>query len=300
MTAAALALGPARRLGGVLRLLRPLDWSKNSFVFAGLLFGHRWNEPAKLQASLLAFAAFCAMASAVYVVNDLLDRHRDAHHPTKRHRPIAAGVVAPSWAVALAAGLAAGALWVGHWVSPAALGIIALYAVLNIAYTVRLKQIVLLDVFVIASGFVLRILTGTVGVDIPPSPWILICGLTLALFLGFCKRRAELEAAGEDPGKHRPVLDVYSPRDLEQMIGICAACAIITYSLYTIDDKTAAAHGTPWLMATVPFVIYGILRYIHRLHAGGGGGRPALDVVRDPHLITTIVGWLVVTAWLLA
>ena len=286
-------------LTALVRLLRPLDWSKSSFVFAGLLFGHQWTEPGKVQAVLAAFVAFCAAASSVYVFNDLLDRERDAQHPTKRLRPIASGAVGVPLALSMASTLATAGLTLAWWVSQTAFWLVAVYTLVNVAYTIRLKHVVLLDVFVIASGFVIRILVGTVGVDIPPSPWILVCGLTLALFLGFCKRRAELRETGEDRTRHRRVLDAYSERDLESMIGICAACAIITYCLYTIDEKTVATHGTEWLIATVPFVIYGILRYIHQLHTGTSGGRAATDLAKDPHLVLTVIGWIGVTTWLL-
>lgn len=284
----------------ILRLLRPLDWSKNSFVFAGLLFGHRWNDLAMLLLVLQAFAGFCLVASGIYIVNDLLDRERDAHHPKKRHRPLASGAVTPPVAISVAIGLFVGGHTLTYLVSPAAFGFLLTYTVLNFAYTFKLKHVVLLDVFSIAAGFVLRILVGTVGVNIHPSQWILLCGLTLALFLGFCKRRVELEAVGGEPAAHREVLDAYRRRVLDQMIGICASCAVIAYCLYTIDAETQRAHSTRWLMATAPFVIYGILRYLHLLHAGTAGGRAAVDLIRDKHLLVTVVGYLTVTIALLS
>jgi len=291
---------PPRQPLALLSLMRPLDWSKNTFVFAGLVFGHRWTDLETVRHALLAFAAFVATASSVYVANDLVDRERDAHHPEKRHRPLASGAVSLGAAGTLWLLLFGGGLFLAFLVSPTALILVILYAVLNVAYTLGLKRVVLLDVFIIASGFVLRILAGTVGIAIRPSPWILLCGLTLALFLGFCKRRAELMLAGDDPSKHREVLSLYRTRDLDQMIGICAACAIITYCLYTIDPKTQAAHGTGWLMSTAPFVIYGILRYIYRLHAGASQGRAAQDLARDPQLVVTVLGYVALMVWLLA
>ncbi len=284
----------------LVRLLRPLDWSKNTFVFAGLLFGHRWDDLASVMSALLAFAAFSCAASSIYILNDFLDRDQDALHPTKRNRPLASGAVSPEAAAALGIALLVGGHAIAFMVSRTALILVMTYVAVNVAYSLGLKRVVLLDVFLIASGFVLRILAGTIGLDIKPSPWILLCGLTLALFLGFCKRRAELMTGGDEARKHRAVLGLYRTQDLDQMIGICAACSVITYCLYTIDTKTQETHETEWLMATAPFVIYGILRYIHRLHAGVSGGRTALDVGRDPHLILTVVGWLSVTLWLLA
>lgn len=291
---------PTKTLVALGRLLRPLDWSKNSFVLAGLLFGHKWNDLGKVQSVLLAFIAYCAVASSVYVFNDLRDRKQDAHHPKKKHRPIASGAVSPGLAVGWGLLLLGGGLFGAYLVSWAALALIAAYAVLNAAYTLKLKHVVILDVFIIASGFVLRILVGTVGVDIPPSPWILVCGLSISLFLGFCKRRAELGALANDPSKHRAVLDDYTERDLEQAITISASCAIVSYALYTIDTNTVKTHGTAWLIATVPFVIYGIMRYIHRLHVGKSGGRTATDFLKDPHLALTALGWIATTLWLLS
>lgn len=289
-----------RSLRSLFGLMRPLDWSKNSFVFAGLIFGHRWTDRGTTLQSLLAFAAFCCVASSIYVLNDFVDRERDALHPEKRHRPLASGAVSPEAAAALGIMLLVGGHALAFMVSRIALVLVMVYATSNVAYSLGLKRVVLLDVFIIAAGFVLRILVGTVGIGIRPSPWILLCGLTLALFLGFCKRRAELMTTGEEPSRHREVLGQYRIQVLDQVIGICAACAIITYCLYTIDPKTQATHGTSWLMATAPFVIYGILRYIHRLHVGASTGRTARDFGRDPHLILTVLGWIAVTVWLLA
>jgi 4-hydroxybenzoate polyprenyltransferase len=291
---------PGGVLAALVRLARPHQWVKNGFVLVGLVFGHAWNQPDTVRAVALAFAAFCMVASGVYAFNDLRDRDADRVHPRKRHRPVASGAVAPGLAAGYAAALVAAGLALGWSVSMAAGLILAGYVGLNVAYTLGLKHVAILDVFIIASGFMLRILAGTVGVGIPPSQWLLICGLMVTVFLGFAKRRAELMALAEAGGEHRPVLDDYTPALLDNMIAISAAGVIVSYSLYTVSPETVRLHGTDQLLLTLPFVLYGMFRYIHRLHRRGGGGDPAWDLLHDPHLIAAVLGWLGTTLWLLS
>ena len=283
----------------LMRLLRPHQWLKIGFVIVGLLFGHAWADPVRLGQALAAFAAFCLLASAVYVMNDLIDREQDRLHPEKKNRPLAAGTVSVSAAAVLAAtclvaGGAVAVLWAGSapWVFFA-------YVALNIAYSFGLKHIVILDVFIIASGFMLRILAGTLGLGIAPSQWLLLCGLMLTLFLGFAKRRAELDALPADGGVHRRVLEHYTAPMLNRFIGVAAAGTVISYALYTVSAETVALHGTRGLIATVPFVLYGVLRYLWRLHARGGGGDPAQELLTDPHLLAATAGWLLLVLALL-
>ena len=286
-------------LPALLRLMRPQQWLKNGFVFVGLLFGHAWNDPVRLGQALAAFAAFCLLASAVYVMNDLIDREQDRPHPEKKRRPLAAGAASVTAAVVLAlaclaVGSVAAVLWAGSapWIFFA-------YVALNVAYSFGLKHVVILDVFIIAAGFMLRILAGTLGLDIAPSQWLLLCGLMLTLFLGFAKRRAELNALLADSAGHRRVLEHYTASMLDQFIGIAAAGTVISYALYTVSAETMALHGTRGLIATVPFVLYGMLRYLWRLHARGGGGDPARELLTDPHLLAATVGWLLLVLALL-
>jgi 4-hydroxybenzoate polyprenyltransferase len=173
------------------------------------------------------------------------------------------------------------------------------YALMNLAYSLRLKHVVLLDVFIIAAGFMLRILAGTLGVGIPPSQWLLLCGLMVTLFLGFTKRRAELAALNEGGVAHRKVLAHYSPVLLDKMIGITASGVVMSYSLYTMSPDTIRVHGTANLIYTVPFVLYGVFRYIYLLHKQDGGGDPSRELVRDKHLVLAVLAWGVVTVWLL-
>lgn len=280
-------------LGAYLRLLRPHQWVKNGFVFVGLIFGEAFGNLPLFLEVLTAALAFSLAASSIYVVNDLADREKDRLHPQKRHRPLAAGTVNVGAALVLAGACLLGALGLAHAVSPMVLAVVAAYAALNMAYSLGLKHVAVLDVFIIAAGFMLRILAGTLGVGIAPSLWLLVCGLLLTLFLGFAKRRAELQALEEDAASHRKVLEDYDPVLLDQFITLCAAGTVVTYSLYTVAPETVALHGSQWLIATVPFVVYGICRYLFRLHRRGGGGDPAADLLADPHLIAAFLGWFV-------
>ena len=264
-----------------------------------MLFGHAWQQPQLVYPVLLAAAAFSLGASAVYVGNDLADRRSDREHPQKRLRPLASGAVSVATALALGAVCLLASLLLAYAASPAVLAIMLAYFVLNVGYSLGLKHVVLLDVFIIASGFMLRILAGTLGVGIAPSHWLMLCGLLLTLFLGLAKRRAELKALA-DGGSHRRVLDDYSPELLDQLISICSAGVIVSYSLYTVSAETVAMHGTGDLIYSVPFVIYGMFRYLYLLHRRAGGGDTAIELARDPHLLATVGGWLFSVVALLA
>jgi 4-hydroxybenzoate polyprenyltransferase len=281
-------------------LMRPRQWVKNGFVFMGLLFANEWRQPEMLRRVLLATLAFSLVASGVYVLNDLLDRKRDLHHPTKKSRPLAAGQISVTVALLLLAVLWIAGGAVGLWVSRAVLLILLAYVAINILYSLGLRQVVILDVFLIAAGFMLRILAGTVGVGIAPSQWLLICGFMVALFLGFAKRRAELYALSGETSNHRSVLEHYQPVLLDKMIVVTATCVILTYSLYTMSPVTVQNHHTESLIYTAPFVVYGIFRYIYTLHNQQTGTEPANEIFRDPHILLSIAGWLMVTLWLIS
>lgn len=287
-------------LSPYLRLLRPHQWVKNGFVFVGLIFSRGWEQPALVAQVVLAALAFSLAASCIYVFNDLADRERDRQHPTKRHRPIASGAVQVPQAVALGALCLVAGLALAWQVSWGVLAVVAIYLFINGAYSLGLKHVAVLDVFIIAAGFMLRILAGTLGVGIAPSAWLLLCGLMLTLFLGFAKRRAELDALAGKAGSHRKVLNDYDPAMLDQFITISAGAAIVSYSLYTVAPETVALHGSRYLIYTVPFVVYGIFRYLFLLHRWGGGGDPAAELLRDKHLLVAFLGWLVAVVGLLA
>jgi 4-hydroxybenzoate polyprenyltransferase len=280
--------------------MRPHQWVKNAFVFVGLLFGHAWAVPELVLAALAAFGGFCLTASAIYVVNDYADRERDQVHPKKRLRPLASGLVTPRAALVLAGALALCGIALAFLAGPIAGGLVAFYALMNLGYSFRLKNVVILDVFIIAAGFILRILAGTLGIGIAPSQWLLVCSLFLTLFLGFTKRRSELLSVGADFIIHRKALLHYNPQLLDKMISVCAAGALMSYSLYTMSPATARLHGTENLIYTIPLVAYGMFRYLHLLHAKHAGGDASRELVKDPHLLATVAAWAAVTALLIA
>jgi 4-hydroxybenzoate polyprenyltransferase len=234
------------------------------------------------------------------VFNDLVDLEQDRLHPKKCLRPLAAGRVGKSASIMLAVLLGVLGFGLACAASPKVLLILVGYALMNLAYSLWLKHVVILDVFIIATGFMLRILSGTLGVGIPPSQWLLLCGLMVTLFLGFSKRRAEIIALDEDKTTHRKVLEHYSPVLLDIMIGITASGMIMSYSLYTMNADTIRIHGTANLIYTVPFVMYGVFPYIYLLHHQSRGGDPSHDLVRDPHLFIVVGVWLVATILLIA
>lgn len=287
------------RPADLLRLARPYQWVKNGFVFAGLLFvGEPWSMEVVAPVLRMA-AAFCLMSSGVYVFNDFVDRQADRAHPTKRLRPLASGQVSSTAAGLLLLASVVAALLLGATVSTAAVAILGAYAIINVLYTFRLKHIVILDVFVIASGFMLRILAGTAGVGIPPSHWLVLCAMMLTVFLGLGKRRAELTAGGDDLADRRQVLDDYDPAFVDAMMSVTASGAVLAFGLYTVDAETIAKHGTDTLIYTLPFVLYGVFRYLYIVHRARGGGDPAADLVRDPHVLVTVVSWAATVWWLL-
>lgn len=284
----------------LIKLMRPRQWVKNCFVFMGMLFANAWHDRLMLTRVLMSAAAFSLVASGVYVINDLLDREQDANHPQKKHRPLAAKTVTPGVAMALMIVLWTLGLVVGYVVSVRVLLILMAYVLINVGYSFGLKHIVLLDVFLLASGFMLRIVAGTTGVGIAPTQWLLLCGLMVALFLGFAKRRAELYASVDGGTGSRRVLASYQPVLLDKLIVITATCVILTYSLYTMSEQTIRIHHTESLIYTVPFVMYAIFRYIYSLHNQSMGSDPALEIFRDYHILAAIVGWLVLSLWLIA
>ena len=301
---------------------RPAQWIKNGFVLVGLLFGHAWRDPLMLQEAIACFLGFCLVSSAVYVFNDVMDRRADRAHPLKRGRPLASGVITVRSALAYAAVLAVAGLALSSMASLTAVALVLVYLGLNLGYSLGLKHVVVLDVIVIATGFMLRILVGTLGLGIEPSRWLLLCGFTLTLFLGFAKRRSELSAmqsalqipaviaspaSGTTPGRGahagvppRRVLATYSLLWLDRIIGLCAAGTVAAYALYTLDERTIALHGTNRLLATVPVVVYGIGRYLWTLYRQGRGEDPAMQLWRDPHLLGSFICWLGLTWWFIS
>lgn len=270
--------------------MRPSHWLKNGFVFAPLIFSKTLFEEARLVPAVLAFLAFCLASSAIYVINDIADRKADAAHPTKKNRPIASRRVSLSSALVqlfvITGGAAALALEL-PW--PAAV-LIAVYFALNLGYSLGLKHVVILDVFIIAAGFMIRVLTGAFAIDVPISDWIIICTLFLSLFLGVAKRRSELNNV--ERGASRKVLDDYTPELIRTMMIVSVAGSIMTYTLYTVSDHVVTVFGTRRLIYTVPIVMFGLFRYLYLDEKKQTAENPVAVVARDPSLLLTALAWL--------
>lgn len=277
------------RLPPLLRAMRPYQWSKNAIVGAALIFDRRLLELDPLLHGIAAILCFCAVSSAVYLVNDLRDIEADKLHPVKRHRPIPAGELAPGTAAAAAGVLLILALAGAALVELGFLGIIAGYAVLMVAYSAGLKRAVILDVFAIAAGFVLRAAGGAIAIDSPVSPWLYVCTVLLALFIGFAKRRHELTSLDGAAGRHRANLDAYTVPLLDQLIGIVASATVMAYSIYTFDASSVPTNHA--MMLTIPFVAYAIFRYLYLIHRRDLGGSPEVLLFTDRPLLACIVGW---------
>jgi len=282
-----------------IELLRPRQWVKNAFVLVGLVFGHAWRDPAMVEAALFATLAFCLASGAIYALNDARDVAQDREHPDKRARPVARGAVSPREAIGISVVTAAASLALAAWIDWRAAGIVAAYLAMSAAYSLGLKRVPVLDVVIIAAGFMLRLLAGTLGIGIAPSSWLLACGFLLTLFLGFAKRRAEIARLQEDAGRHRAVLEEYSIGFLDKATLLCAAGMTAAYAAYTLSADTALLHGTGSLVLTLPWVLLGTLRYLYRLRRRGGGGDPAEELLRDPLLAAAVAGWIATVLWLI-
>ncbi|MGA9923216.1 MAG: decaprenyl-phosphate phosphoribosyltransferase [Isosphaeraceae bacterium] len=267
---------------------RPRQWIKNLACFAGLVFSGRMFEPVAIVESILAFAGFCLAASAVYLLNDVVDRRLDRLNPSKRDRPIASGLVPVSWALGASGLLAVGALGTTIRLASICLMVLTLYLAVNVAYSLRLKHTVLLDVLIIAFGFVLRVLYGVYAIEVKPTSWIVLCMFFLALFLGFAKRRGEMHLMGEAEPFRRPVLSKYRIGYLDLMLGMTATLAILCYALYTVTGH----RGNASLVVTVPLVTYGVSRYMLLVTVDGEGEAPEKLLVTDRILLGTGALWV--------
>ena len=271
--------------------LRPKQWLKNLFVFAPALFaGDLFVGPAMLHAAA-AFAIFCAVSSATYLLNDVVDREADRQHPLKRYRAIASGQLSTTAAVVIAAALVAAGLGAATAFGIEFTVLVLAYLVTTVAYTLYFKHAVILDVMVLAAGFVLRVVAGAAVVPVPASEWLLLCTLLLAIFLGLAKRRHELTLLEQGAGSHRRVLVHYSPELLDQMTVIVATAVILCYILYTVWPATVAKFGSTRLIFTVPFVIYGIFRYFYLVHQRQSGGDPTDSLLTDVPLLVNVLLW---------
>ena len=280
----------------LVRSLRPEQWTKNLIIFGGLLFGQRlFDLPSALKATG-AFAVFCALSSVVYLINDVADRDADRRHPLKRHRPIASGAVSTQLALITAAVIGLIAL-TSAFLLRVQFGYFATaYVALLAFYSGPLKHVVIIDVLTIAIGFVLRAAAGAVVIDVPISNWLLFVTILGALFLALSKRRHELVLLADDATSHRPILQEYSPYLLDQMISVVTASTLVAYAFYTINPETLEKFHTNHLSLTLPFLLYGIFRYLYLVHQKEGGGSPAETLLNDRPLLACVALWALAVA----
>lgn len=282
----------------LLKTMRPKQWTKNAFVFTALVFDRKLFYPDPLLRTVLAFVLFCLASSAVYLVNDLADMESDRQHPTKRFRPLAAGELSPRVAAA-AAGvlvlLAVGGAFAVH----TGLGLVLSgYLALQLAYSFLLKHLVIIDVMTVAAGFVLRVVAGVVVVQVERfSPWLYVCTTLLALFIAINRRRHELTLLADNAANHRRILDEYTLSFLDEMNSMVTASTVIAYSLYTFSAPNLPSNHA--MMLTIPFVLYGLFRYLYLVHVKGEGGAPDELILRDLPLFLTVVLWVLAVVLIL-
>jgi 4-hydroxybenzoate polyprenyltransferase len=275
--------------------LRPLQWTKNLLLFAGIVFAAELGDGGRWLEAWAAFLAYCAASSAAYIANDLLDAQADRLHPVKRLRPIPRGELPRETALALAAFLATLAVVIAATLGFGSLSLLALFLALQAAYSLRLKHVVLLDVMTIGALFVIRAAAGAVAVDVRISPWLLVCTALLALFLGLAKRRAELVIVDAEEAPGRPVLDGYSLELVDQLVSVVASSTVMAYSLYTFTARDSKA-----MMATIPFVLFGVFRYLLLVHRRDLGEEPERVLLSDAPILVSVAAWGATSALILA
>ncbi len=279
-----------RTLKAFLQTMRPKQWMKNGVIFAALVFDEKLLKWHYLWPTLVGFGLFCLVSGVVYTLNDIVDLEKDQQHPKKRYRPLAAGEISPRLALGLAVGIAVASLVFGILLNPVFAAVLTAYLLLQIAYSLRLKHIVLLDVIAIAGGFVLRVAAGIPLVNAERfSPWLFICMTLLSLFLGLGKRRGELVQLGSEAGNHRASLDDYNLALLDHLLSIVTASMILAYSLYTFSAPNLPSGY--WMMLTIPFVIYGTFRYLYLIHVRGATLAPDEVVLTDRPLQVDFILW---------
>ena len=285
---------PRRPAHAALVSMRPRQWTKNLLVFAGIVFAAKLGDPGRWADAATAFVAFCAASSAAYLVNDVRDAEHDRLHPTKNARPIARRELAPRAALALAGGLALAAVALTAALGLSALLYLGAFLALQAAYTLVLKEVVLVDVMAIGALFVVRAAAGANAVRVPISPWLLLCTALLALFLGLAKRRGELVLVGADATPGRPVLAGYSLELVDQLVSVVAASTVIAYALYTFSARDSKA-----MMVTIPFVLFGVFRYLLLIHRHDLGEEPENVLLSDRPILLCVAGWAVSAAAIL-
>lgn len=279
--------------------MRPKQWTKNLVIFAGLVFSQNFFHLGFLKVSVLAFIAFCLNASSVYIINDIKDLEQDRLHPVKKFRPLPAGRISTRQATFLSVILAVISLALAFWLNLHYGALLALYWVMMIVYSFALKHVVIVDIMIISAGFIIRAISGAVVLDVMISRWLLACAIFLSLFLILAKRRNEIVELGANASEHRAILDEYGERFLDQMIAVVTACTVISYVLYTVDPGTVQKFHTANLILTVPFVIYGIFRYLYLVYQKNMGGRPEMILLADRPLLLSVFLWVAVSVFIL-
>jgi 4-hydroxybenzoate polyprenyltransferase len=274
------------------RSLRPQQWIKNGFILIPLIFAQRVFHGPSVFLSLQALFIFCILSSAIYLINDINDLEADRRHPEKRHRPLAAGLISTTLAKVTAVLLLTVSLLWGAHVGRVFLFVLAIYLTVQLLYNYRLKEIVILDIFCVSSGFFLRVTSGAVAIDVSISHWLIICTVLISIFLALAKRRHELVLLGNtEAGNHRKALSSYSPLLLDQMMGVITASTLLSYMLYCVSPETIEKFQTDHLIYTFPFVLYGIFRYLYLIHIKAQGGAPEKILVSDLPMAVSIILW---------
>lgn len=280
----------------IVKLVRPHQWVKNTVIFAAVIFSKNFFNLPYLERSIIAFGVFCVASGAVYIFNDIIDARADRNHPQKSRRPIAAGDISLAMAIIYFIVMFAGAVVLSYFIfNIHFFKVVSIYILLNILYSIVLKRIVILDVVIISINFVLRAVAGVYAIapTLEFSTWLIICTFFLSLFLALSKRRAEVELLEERAEKHRRALRDYSTKLLDEMIAVVTASTVMSYTLYTISTSTVEKFGTVNLVYTVPFVVFGIFRYLFLIHMRREGGSPTRIIYRDRPLIINLVLWVI-------
>jgi len=275
----------------LIETLRPQQWVKNGFIFAALIFSQSLTRWDRCRQVLLAAMVFCLASSAMYVLNDICDASEDRHHPIKKLRPIASGRVGPIPAAVVGAILGSIGLIESWRLGRGFFGMVVAYLAINILYSAFLKRISLLDVFIVAAGFLFRVIAGGLVIHVAISPWLIVCTTLLALFIALSKRRHELVLLGRRASDHRAILADYSPYFLDQLISIVTSSTVVSYALYTLSPDVQSKFPGKRLEMTIPFVLFGIFRYLYLIHHGEQGGDPTRSLFTDPVLLSVVVFW---------
>lgn len=275
----------------LIEALRPQQWVKNGFIFAALIFSQSLTRWDRCRQVLLAAMVFCMASSAMYVLNDICDASEDRHHPIKKLRPIASGRVGPTPAAVVGAILGSIGLIESWRLGRGFFGMVVAYLAINILYSAFLKRISLLDVFIVAAGFLFRVIAGGLVIHVAISPWLIVCTTLLALFIALSKRRHELVLLGRRASDHRAILADYSPYFLDQLISIVTSSTVVSYALYTLSPDVQSKFPGKRLEMTIPFVLFGIFRYLYLIHHGEQGGDPTRSLFTDPVLLSVVLFW---------